>query len=272
MVRSIVTAAAALLALGLLLAAAQDMGQAQQTVIQVAEHDAYGPYLTDGEGRSLYLFLNDQNPEPYREPYPSTCYQRCAENWPALVVEEWPPEGAEAVAGEGVDETLVATVEREDGTLQLTYANWPLYYFARDENPGDTNGLGVGDVWYLTSPQGGATEEAQAAVQDEVVEADGITSELFAALVSEGEREFANNCATCHGAEGQGGQGPGLTNRSRVVANKDRLIRQIMRGSEMMPSFRHLSDRQIAAVATFVRSSWENDHGPVAEEEVSEWR
>ena len=38
---------------------------------------------------------------------------------------------------------------RCDGTLQLTYDNKPLYFYASDNNPGDVNGEGVGGVWWL---------------------------------------------------------------------------------------------------------------------------
>ena len=35
-----------------------------------------------------------------------------------------------------------------------------LYYFAQDSAPGDVNGQGVGDVWYLLSPDGEPIEES----------------------------------------------------------------------------------------------------------------
>jgi hypothetical protein len=34
----------------------------------------------------------------------------------------------------------------------LTYNDIPLYYWASDQNPGDTTGQGVGDVWYIVTP------------------------------------------------------------------------------------------------------------------------
>lgn len=110
--------------------------------IMAAEHAELGQYLTDSEGRALYLFLNDERGGP------STCYDGCAENWPPFVVEDT------ATAGEGVAESLLGTTEREDGSLQATYYGWPLYYLAQDEAGGDTNGHGAGDVWFLVSPYG----------------------------------------------------------------------------------------------------------------------
>lgn len=108
--------------------------------VESAESDL-GTILVDGEGRTLYVFLNDSGGE-------STCYDDCAESWPALETDGDPQ------AGEGADTSLLGTTERDDGSLQVAYDQMPLYYFAGDEAPGDTNGQGIGDVWYVVSPEG----------------------------------------------------------------------------------------------------------------------
>ena len=72
----------------------------------------------------------------------------CATNWPPLLTNGTP------VAGTGVDASKFGTTTRADGTTQVTYNGWPLYYYAKDQQPGDTNGDGVGNVWYLVSPTG----------------------------------------------------------------------------------------------------------------------
>ncbi|QBI20056.1 hypothetical protein ER308_11115 [Egibacter rhizosphaerae] len=100
-----------------------------------------GEFLVDGEGMTLYLFTQDEGGE-------SVCYDECAENWPPLLVDD------DVEAGEGVDEDLVSTTTRDDGEEQVTYGDWPLYYWIADEEPGDTDGQGVEDVWYLVSPDG----------------------------------------------------------------------------------------------------------------------
>ena len=115
------------------------------TAVATAESDL-GTILTDGEGLTLYVFLNDSEGE-------STCYDDCATTWPPLETE------GEAQAGEGVDASLLGTSEREDGTLQVTYDGMPLYYFADDAEPGDTNGQGIGDVWFVVSPEGEPVRE-----------------------------------------------------------------------------------------------------------------
>jgi len=65
---------------------------------------------------------------------------------------------AEATAGEGIDESLLGTVERDDGSTQTTYGGWPLYYFAADTAPGDLNGQGVGENWFVIDPSGEVVE------------------------------------------------------------------------------------------------------------------
>jgi predicted lipoprotein with Yx(FWY)xxD motif len=67
----------------------------------------------------------------------SNCYDKCAENWPPLFVD------AGAVA-EG-DFTIV---DRTDGTKMWAYKGQPLYFWVKDEKPGDTTGDMVGEVWH----------------------------------------------------------------------------------------------------------------------------
>lgn len=103
-----------------------------------------GEILVDGEGQTLYLFTADS-------PGQSTCTDDC--------LDAWPPLEGEVTAGEGVDEELLGSIERDDGTVQATYADWPLYYFAQDEAAGDLNGQGVNDVWYVIDADGNAIEQ-----------------------------------------------------------------------------------------------------------------
>ena len=100
-----------------------------------------GSVVVDAEGMTLYLFVPDGQAE-------STCYDDCEANWPPLT-------GA-ASAGEGLDESLLGSVERTDGTTQVTYNGWPLYYFATDAAAGDVNGQGVNGVWFVVDAAGNA--------------------------------------------------------------------------------------------------------------------
>ena len=100
-----------------------------------------GDILQDGEGRTLYLF----NPDAQGDP---TCYDDCADAWPAFV--------GEIAPGDGVDESLLGTATRTDGEVQVTYNGWPLYYFSGDTAPGDTNGQALNDVWWVVDASGNA--------------------------------------------------------------------------------------------------------------------
>jgi predicted lipoprotein with Yx(FWY)xxD motif len=58
------------------------------------------------------------------------------------------------VAGDGIDASKLGTTTRTDGTVQVTYNGWPLYYYVKDAQAGDVVGQGVGSVWYVISPAG----------------------------------------------------------------------------------------------------------------------
>jgi predicted lipoprotein with Yx(FWY)xxD motif len=51
----------------------------------------------------------------------------------------------------GAGATL-ATITRDDGSLQLTYNGYPLYTYTGDFNPGDTNGAGLAGIWIVAAP------------------------------------------------------------------------------------------------------------------------
>lgn len=117
-----------------------DDAPAGEVVVDVADTDL-GEILVDASGMTLYGFTNDTDGT-------STCTEECAERWPALAVEE-----GFAVA-DGLDAGVFSTTERPDGALQLVAGDWPLYLFADDSAPGDVNGQGAGDVWFVVSPSG----------------------------------------------------------------------------------------------------------------------
>lgn len=114
--------------------------------LELRQSQEYGNYLTDGEGKAVYMFKADTTLK-------STCYDDCAEAWPPFTVEE----GVLPVAGTGLDQSLVGTFTRKNGELQVAYAGWPLYYYEKDENAGDTKGQDIksdGAEWYLLNAKG----------------------------------------------------------------------------------------------------------------------
>jgi predicted lipoprotein with Yx(FWY)xxD motif len=54
---------------------------------------------------------------------------------------------------------MLGTISLPDGTTQVTYNGWPLYYYIDDAAAGDANGQGVGGVWFLVSPTGEMIEQ-----------------------------------------------------------------------------------------------------------------
>lgn len=247
--------------------------------IVIADSEVYGEYLATADGMALYMFTDDV-------PYTSTCTGQCAENWPPFTLEGTP------MAGEGVAVVQVGTIQREDGTRQVTYAGWPLYTFAQDEAPGDLAGHGVGDAWYLVSPEGapirvaegaGMEEEAAAeqpegdATPESEAESEGAEEadaegEITSEVMAEGEQIYARNCASCHGDRGRGVVGPALAG-NESTADASAVARQIVHGRDEMPPFGGiLDDAQIAAVGTFIRNSWGNAFGPLSVEQVAEQR
>jgi predicted lipoprotein with Yx(FWY)xxD motif len=113
-------------------------------VIELAEGDL-GQVIVAADGLTLYLFDPDVDGVP-------TCSGGCAGTWPPYYVDE----GAALTAGDGLDAALLGTVEHPDGGTMLKYGDWPLYYFANDQAPGDTNGQGVNDVWWVVDATGEA--------------------------------------------------------------------------------------------------------------------
>jgi predicted lipoprotein with Yx(FWY)xxD motif len=114
-----------------------------------AKRSKLGAILVDGTGRTLYLFEKDQGTN-------SSCYGACAGGWPPDTTTGAPRAGA------GVSASLLGTTTRTDGKTEVTYHGHPLYYFAGDHKPGDTNGEGLkafGAEWYVLSAAGNKIEQ-----------------------------------------------------------------------------------------------------------------
>jgi predicted lipoprotein with Yx(FWY)xxD motif len=109
-----------------------------------------GKILVDAGGRTLYLFEADTGTT-------STCDGACASAWPPLQTTGKPTAGPGVRAGE------LGTTKRTDGTTEVTYHGHPLYTYAGDGGPGQTNGQGIdgfGAEWYVLSSAGDKIETA----------------------------------------------------------------------------------------------------------------
>jgi predicted lipoprotein with Yx(FWY)xxD motif len=110
--------------------------------VMVAKSATLGSILTDSMGKSLYMYTKDT-------PGVSTCYDKCAINWPPLTIAAGSiPTGSPDVTAK------LGTTKRTDGTLQVTANDLPLYYWIKDVKPGDTTGQNVGGIWFVLDPKG----------------------------------------------------------------------------------------------------------------------
>ena len=110
-------------------------------MVDVGQNASLGSFLVDSKGMTLYLFTQDT-------PNTSTCYSTCATAWPPLLTSAAP------TAGAGVTASMLGTTKRTDGTTQVTYNGWPLYYWKNDKVAGDTTGENVQNVWFVVTPAG----------------------------------------------------------------------------------------------------------------------
>jgi predicted lipoprotein with Yx(FWY)xxD motif len=123
---------------------------AGKSVTVKTDSGSLGTYLTDGSGRSLYLFASDHGGT-------SSCSGACVSAWPPLTSKGVPD------ASGGAKTSMLATISRSDGSKQVTYGGHPLYYFSGDSAAGQTNGQGVdgfGAKWWLVSPSGASITKA----------------------------------------------------------------------------------------------------------------
>jgi predicted lipoprotein with Yx(FWY)xxD motif len=108
------------------------------------KHSRFGEILFDGRGYVLYAFTRDPRGR-------SVCSGACARAWPPYVVR------SQSHAGTGITRNRLGTTRRRDGSLQLTYAGRPLYYYVGDRRPGQIlcqNGTEFGGVWRVVRASG----------------------------------------------------------------------------------------------------------------------
>jgi predicted lipoprotein with Yx(FWY)xxD motif len=106
--------------------------------VQVKTDSHFGSVLTDEKGKTLYFFSNDASDT-------STCSGGCLVSWPAFYKDN-------ATFDASLTKTDFGTISHSDGSKQITYKGWPLYYFQNDANAGDILGDGVGGIWFVAKP------------------------------------------------------------------------------------------------------------------------
>lgn len=114
--------------------------------ISSATLDPLGTVLVTDQGFALYTYPPDEQREV-------ACVDRCALNWPPMII----PGGVKLAAGVGVDASQLATISDRDGKKVATYNGWPLYMFTGDVTAGTANGQNQfldGGYWYVMRPDG----------------------------------------------------------------------------------------------------------------------
>jgi predicted lipoprotein with Yx(FWY)xxD motif len=109
----------------------------------IVNDSAFGTMLFDSRKQAMYVFERDGDGR-------TVCYGECAKAWPPVYTVGDP------VAGAGVKPGLLGTLNRRDGTRQVTYAGRPLYFYAH-EGPGQVLCHNVnlnGGYWWVLAPSG----------------------------------------------------------------------------------------------------------------------
>lgn len=121
--------------------------QTNAAVVKVGNNVKFGSILTSADGMTLYTFIQDA-------PGKSTCNGSCAATWPPVTTTASTPPTVEGAPG------TFSLVTRDDGTKQVAYNGSPLYRYGPDKAPGETNGQGVGNVWFVATASAAATPAA----------------------------------------------------------------------------------------------------------------
>jgi predicted lipoprotein with Yx(FWY)xxD motif len=112
--------------------------KASPYTIHLQVKEGAGSYLVDSKGMSLYYFKKDM-------PSIGACINECLTKWPVFYTEK-------IVVKKPLKKKDFGVITRDDGQKQTTYKGWRLYYFFKDAKPGDMNGEGVNNVWYVIYP------------------------------------------------------------------------------------------------------------------------
>ncbi len=106
----------------------------------------FGNIIVDDKGLSLYMFTPDARNV-------SNCEAACLTAWPPVMLGKDDTLADVALTGD-LRRSLLGVAMRENGSRQVTYSGWPLYYWFRDAKAGDVLGQWVGNVWFVMNAYG----------------------------------------------------------------------------------------------------------------------
>jgi predicted lipoprotein with Yx(FWY)xxD motif len=142
-----------------------------------------GTVLTDSRGMTLYFFADD-----IAGSGKSTCYGGCAKFWPVFSVDS--PKVSPPLASSDF-----TTISRTDGSKQTCYKGWPLYYFSKDTNAGETGGENIQGNWSVAKPDYTVMYSQQPGAGTFLTDANGRTLYFFA-RENPGEVACTGTCLT----------------------------------------------------------------------------
>jgi len=108
--------------------------------VLISHRTDLGLFMTDTSGKTLYFFTKDT-------PGKSACTGNCSILWPPFSAN---PVTSPSILGSG----NFTQVTRADGMNQTAFMGRPLYYYSKDLKPGDVNGQGFGNLWFVANISG----------------------------------------------------------------------------------------------------------------------
>jgi predicted lipoprotein with Yx(FWY)xxD motif len=105
-------------------------------MVKIGTNPTLGSILTDEKGNTLYFFSRDA--------ITATCTGTCLDNWTPYNIET-------LSLGTGLVTTDFGSIDVA-GKKQTTYKGWPLYLHKGDTAPGQANGSGQGNLWFVAKP------------------------------------------------------------------------------------------------------------------------
>jgi len=121
----------------------QEAGPRPPPMVVASAAAAFGSKLVDGQGATLYVFSLDT-------PGTSKCSGACTHDWPPMR-----SPGGKPQPGAGVNKANVGSIQRPDGSDQVTLNGHPLYRYSGDSTAGQSNGhrrSAFGGQWSAAPP------------------------------------------------------------------------------------------------------------------------
>ncbi|MHB8575869.1 MAG: hypothetical protein ACYDCQ_11135 [Dehalococcoidia bacterium] len=141
--------------------------------VQIEQLPGAGSVLADGSGMTLYTYDLDI-------PGMSQCDADCAVSFPPLVLTDGRLMPSPDLMGG------LATIQRPDGSQQVTFNDQPLYNFSGDMQPGDVNGDGVDGLWHAARPNAGSMRRTGSSTDTDTIHAyDGQAWQPIAAGIAQ---------------------------------------------------------------------------------------